>query len=67
MAVAEFEIPVIKDAIEIPKIKPGSMAHVKSFIAAKPVQDFMGYPHELADDWKERAIEKMGDLLGKYR
>ena len=27
----------------------------------------MGYPHELGEDWKEKAIEKMGDLLGKYR
>ena len=62
MAVAPFEMPVIQDqaTMEIPKIKPGSMAHMKSFIAAKPVQDFMGYPHELADDWKERAIEKNG-------
>jgi len=27
----------------------------------------MGYPHELGEDWKERALDKMGDLLGKYR
>lgn len=67
MAAAEFDIPEIKETIEIPKLRDGSMAHAKSFIASKPVQDYMGYPHELAEDWKERALDKMGDLLGKYR
>ena len=67
MAAAEFDIPEIKDDIEIPKLQEGVMAHAKSFLAPKPVQDFMGYPHELGDDWKERALDKMGDLLGKYR
>jgi len=67
VAAAEFDIPEIKDDIETPKLREGSMAHAKSFIAGKPVQDFMGYPHELGEDWKERALDKMGDLLGKYR
>jgi hypothetical protein len=67
VAAAEFDIPELKDDIEIPKLQEGVMAHVKSFPAPKPVQDFMGYPHELGEDWHERAIERMGDLLGKYR
>lgn len=67
MAAAEFDIPEVKETIEVPKLREGVMAHVKSFPAPKPVQDFMGYPHELVEDWKERAIDKMGDLLGKYR
>ena len=67
MAAAEFDIPEIKESIEIPKLREGVMSHAKSFLAPKPVQDYMGYPHELGEDWKERAIDKMGDLLGKYR
>jgi ferredoxin len=67
VAAAEFDIPELKDDIEIPKVKPGSMAHAKSFLANQAVQDAMGYPHELGEDWHERALEKMGDLLGKYR
>lgn len=67
MAAAEFDIPVIKDYIEVPKLREGAMAHAQTFLAPKPVQDFMGYPHELAENWKESALEKMGDLLGKYR
>jgi Fe-S oxidoreductase len=67
VAAAEFDIPELKDDIEVPKLREGTMAHAKSFLAPKPVQDAMGYPHELGEDWKERAIDKMGDLLGKYR
>ncbi len=67
MAAPEFDIPEIKDDIVVPKLREGVMSHVKSFPAAPPIQNFLGYPGELADDWKERAIDKMGDLLGKYR
>ncbi len=67
MAAPEFDIPEIKDDIEVPKLREGAMSHVKSFQAAKPIQEFLGYPGELGDDWKERALGKMGDLLGKYR
>ncbi len=67
MAAAKFEVPKLTEFTEIPKIQEGSMAHMKSFIAGEAVQTFMGYPWELADDWKERAIDHMGDLLGKYR
>jgi Fe-S oxidoreductase len=67
VAAPEFDIPEIKDDIEVPKLREGAMSHVKSFPAARPAQEFLGYPGELADDWKERALGKMGDLLGKYR
>ena len=67
MAAPVFDVPEIKDEIEVPKLQEGAMAHIKTFPAPKATQDFMGYPHELGEDWKERAIDKMGDLLGKYR
>jgi len=67
VAAPEFDIPEIKDDIEVPKLREGVMSHVKSFPAARPIQEFLGYPGELGDDWKERALGKMGDLLGKYR
>ena len=67
MAIAEFDIPEIKDEIEVPKLREGATSQVKTFPASKPIQEFLGYPGELGEDWKERAIDKMGDLLGKYR
>jgi len=67
VAVAEFEVPTLTEFTDVPKIKEGATAHVKSFLAAEVSQTYMGYPWQLTDDWQERAIDKMGDLLGKYR
>jgi len=67
VAVADFDIPEIKSDIEVPKYRKGVMAHARTFPASKPIQENLGYPGELTEDWKERAIDKMGDLLGKYR
>jgi Fe-S oxidoreductase len=43
------------------------MAHSKPFVAKPEHQEQLGFPGELVDDWKERALDKMGELLGKYR
>lgn len=67
MAAAEFEVPTLTEYTIVPKIKFGATAHVKTFQAAEVSQTYLGYPWTLTEDWKERAIDKMGDLLGKYR
>ncbi|GMQ96904.1 MAG: (Fe-S)-binding protein [Gammaproteobacteria bacterium] len=67
MAKVDFEVPALKEISEIPKIKEGVMAHSSPFIAKPEHQEPLGYPGELVEDWHDRAIEKMGDLLGKYR
>ncbi|RMG36383.1 MAG: (Fe-S)-binding protein [Gammaproteobacteria bacterium] len=67
MAKAEFEIPELKEYPEIPPIQPGAMAHSKPYVAKADFQEPLGYPGELVDDWQDKAIEAMGDLLGKYR
>jgi Fe-S oxidoreductase len=67
VAAAEFEVPTLTEYTIVPKIKFGATAHVKTFQAAEVSQTYLGYPWTLTEDWKERAIDKMGDLLGKYR
>lgn len=67
MAAAEFEVPTLTEYTIVPKIKAGATSHVKTFQAAEASQAYLGYPWTLTEDWKERAIDKMGDLLGKYR
>ena len=64
---ADYEIPEIKEYPVIPKIKVGVMAHSKPFLSKDQFQEPLGFPGELVENWKEKAIEKMGDLLGKYR
>ena len=67
MAKAKFEVPELQEYIEIPEIEPGTMAHSKPFVAKPEFQIPLGFPGELVDDWQEKALDKMGDLLGKYR
>lgn len=64
---ADFDIPKIKEDIIVPHINPGVMEQSGPFIAKPDHQKALGYPEELVDNWKEVAIEKMGDLLGRYR
>ena len=52
---------------EIPVIAEGSMAHVRPYVAAAEHQEALGFPGELVDDWQRIAIDKMGELVGKYR
>ncbi len=67
MAKHEFPIPVIRSTPEIPPIQPGVMAHSRPFVAKAEHQEPLGFPGELVDNWKSVAIDKMEELLGKYR
>ena len=69
MAVAEFEVPKLKPypVADIPKIKPDATVHVKSFPASEKIQEGIGFPGKLVDNWQKVAIDKMGDLLNRYR
>ncbi len=64
---AEFETPALKPWPEIPPIEIGAMAHSRPFVAKDDIQQKIGFPGELVDDWQQVAIDKMGELLGKYR
>jgi Fe-S oxidoreductase len=63
----EFAIPTLADIPIIPAIAPGAMAHSKPFVAKPEHQEPLGFPGELVDNWKEKALDKMGEMLGKYR
>jgi len=65
--VADFETPELKEIPVIPKIKEGTMAHSKPYVAKAEFQEPLGYPGELVENWEEKAIEKLGELKGKYR
>jgi len=67
MAKAQFEVPELGEYVEVPALVEGTMAHSKPFVAKAEFQEPLGFPGELVDNWQEKAIEKMGDLLGKYR
>ena len=67
MAAFKFDTPVLNDYPVIPIVAMGSMAHSKPFVAAAPIQEALGFPGELVEDWHDKAIDKMGELLDKNR
>ena len=64
---AEFDIPVITNIPRTPAIEVDAMVHSQPFVAKPDHQEPLGFPGELVDNWEEKAIDKMGELLGKYR
>ena len=67
MAASKFEVPELKGYTTIPLLQKGASANIKSFLANEKIQEDLGFPGELVEDWHDKAIEKMGELLGKYR
>ena len=66
-AAPEFEVAKLTGEISVPKLRKGAMAGIKSYHANEKIQAPLGYPGELVEDWHDRAIGKMGELLKKYR
>ncbi|UCE89365.1 MAG: (Fe-S)-binding protein [Pseudomonadota bacterium] len=64
---ADFEVPEVTEYPVVPLVKEGAMAHSQPFVAKGEFQQPLGFPGELVDNWKEIAIDKMGELKGKYR
>ena len=64
---ADFETPALREYPVIPHLKTGVMSHSKPFLSKEEFQQPLGYPGELVENWQDKAIEKMGELLGKYR
>ncbi|MDP3086487.1 MAG: (Fe-S)-binding protein [Rubrivivax sp.] len=67
MAAPVFDTPKLKPYPVIPLVAVGSMAHSKPYVASAKLQEAVGFPGELSEGWEQRAVAKMGDLLGKYR
>ncbi len=67
MAEAEYQIPEYREYRAIPKLREEAMADSKPFEAKPQFQKPLGFPGELVDDWENKAVEKMGSLVGKYR
>lgn len=67
MAAAEFQTPTLKEYPVIPILQADAMAGSKPYAASDKMNEAIGFPGKLVDDWQDKAIAKMGDLLQKYR
>ncbi|GMR03534.1 MAG: (Fe-S)-binding protein [Gammaproteobacteria bacterium] len=63
MAKAEFLTPELMGYLTIPHVQSGTMAHSKPFVAKPEHQESVGYPGELVDNWEEKAVFKLGELV----
>ncbi|MCX7945403.1 MAG: (Fe-S)-binding protein [Hydrogenophilus sp.] len=52
---------------DAPELIPGATAGVKSFVAPPETQEAIGFTPALTDGWQERALQRMGELLERYR
>ena len=76
---ANFKVPELREFPIIPIPKDGVTSHLSPFVAKPEFQEALNYPgkktqeegkdpkYVLVDGWKEKALDKMGDLLGRYR
>ncbi len=67
MAKAKFESPELKEYPEPPALAEGATGHIRPFVASPEHQAALGFPGELVEDWQDKAVAKLGELLGKYR
>lgn len=67
MSAPKFEVPTLTGYTAIPRLREGAMEGTQSFIAGEKIQEALGFPGELVENWQEKAIDKLGELLGKYR
>ena len=67
MAKTEFTTPELKSYPEIPVVVENTMAHSQPYVATAEQQEALGFPGELVENWQQVAIDKMGELTGKYR
>ncbi len=59
--------PALPDPLEMPALACDAMVKSRPWPASPPIQEALGYPGELVENWQEKAIDKLGELVGKYR
>lgn len=64
---AEIKAPPLREVPSVPSLVPGAMAGCKAYVASDKIQTAIGFPGELPEDWHDKAIGRMGELLDKYR
>ncbi|HXZ51447.1 MAG TPA: (Fe-S)-binding protein [Burkholderiales bacterium] len=67
MAQAAVQAPALKEYPVIPILARDAMAASKPYAASDKMNEALGFPGKLPEDWQARALAKMGELLKRYR
>jgi Fe-S oxidoreductase len=63
----DFQTPPLKEYSVIPILRADAMAGSKPYVASERINQAIGFPGKLVANWRERSLEKMGELLDRYR
>ena len=55
------------DPLELPALCPGAMAASKPYPASPAMQAALGFPGQLVEDWHDKAIARLGELVNGSR
>jgi len=64
---AKVVAPAFREYPTITALKIDSMVESNPYVAAAAHNESVGFPGTLVDGWEQKAVAKMGELLGKYR
>jgi Fe-S oxidoreductase len=64
---ADFQVPALREYPIIPLVHEGTMAHSRPFVAKPEHQASVGFPGELVENWEQKAVDKLGELVSKSR
>jgi Fe-S oxidoreductase len=64
---APIKAPPLRKVPGVPVLMPDAMVDCKAYVASDKIQTAIGFPGSLPDDWHDKAIGRMGELLSKYR
>jgi Fe-S oxidoreductase len=65
--VADYHVPPVADDIKTPDLKTGTMGHLAPYPGIAKHMEPMGFPAERVENWQQKGVEKLGELLKKYR
>lgn len=63
----KVEAPVLGGKIEIPKVQYGASKDQRVIPAKPDLMQKLNFPSERPPDWRERFLEKMAEVIKKYR
>ena len=64
---ADVTAPPLREFPVPPAVLPDAMAGSMPYVASEKINEAVGFPGKLVDDWHDRAIAKLGEMVGKYR
>jgi len=64
---ADFQTPALGEYPIIPLIQEGTMANSRPYVAKPDIQASVGFPGQLVEDWEQKAVVKLGELVSQSR